>query len=65
MESYLKLRPQMQVMFELSRKLAQGLITEGVDVTYIEFSKANHISIPTQEEYPANIQAFISKLSVD
>jgi pimeloyl-ACP methyl ester carboxylesterase len=50
---------------ELSRKLANGLIAEGAAVTYTEFSRANHISIATQEEYPATIEAFISKLFAD
>ena len=50
---------------ELSRKLADGLISEGADVTYIEFSNANHISIATQDKFPASIEAFISKLSAN
>jgi len=48
---------------KLSRKLADGLISGEADVTYIEFSNANHISIPTQDEFQASIELFLASLN--
>lgn len=50
---------------KLSRKLADGLTAGGADVTYFEFSKANHISIPTQDDYQGSIEAFIASLKTE
>ena len=48
---------------ELSRKLAEGLTSAGRDLTYIEFSEGNHISVPTQANYRAAIEGFIAPLN--
>ena len=50
---------------ELSRKLAAGLTAAGRDVTYIEFPEGNHISVPTQPNYRAVIEDFVSRLDKD
>lgn len=50
---------------KLSRKLADGLTTAGADVTYVEFLNANHISIPTQDDYRASIDAFIALIKAE
>ena len=50
---------------ELSRKLAAGLTASGRDVTYVEFPDGNHISIPTQSNYRAVIDGFVSRLAKD
>jgi len=50
---------------ELSRKLAAGLTASGRDVTYVEFPDGNHISIPTQSNYRAVIDGFVSRLDKD
>lgn len=48
----------------LSRKLSAGLKATGRDVTYAEFPEANHISIPTQDNYLSTVEDFISRLDV-
>ena len=48
---------------ELSRKLAEGLTSAGRDLTYIEFSEGNHISVPTQTNYHAVIDGFVARLN--
>ena len=48
---------------KLSRTLSEELKAAGQDVTYVEFSEANHISIPVQDGYLAVIQRFISGLN--
>jgi len=50
---------------KLSRKLADGLNAAGADVTYVEFLNANHISIPIQDEYQANIKSFLALLKAE
>lgn len=47
---------------ELSRKLSKGLKATGRNVTYIEFTRANHISIPTQSGYVSTVKDFVSRL---
>jgi len=46
----------------LSRKLSKGLKAAGRNVTYVEFPSANHISIPTQENFPSTIEQFVDGL---
>lgn len=43
----------------LSRKLSVDLKMAGRDVTYTEFPKANHISIPTQENFLTTVEGFV------
>ena len=47
---------------ELSRKLSTDLKAAGRDVTYVEFPKANHISIPTQKNFLTTVEDFIEGL---
>ena len=47
---------------ELSRKLSQDLTAAGRNVTYVEFPNANHISIPTQENFQTTVEGFIDGL---
>ena len=48
---------------ELSRKLADGLSFGGRDITYVEFPKGNHISIPVQANYRSVVEAFVARLN--
>lgn len=48
---------------ELSRKLAAGLQAAGRDVTYVEFPNANHISVPTQDNFLPTLTGFVSGLN--
>jgi len=48
---------------ELSRKLSVDLKAAGRNVTYAEFPKANHISIPTQENFVSTVERFVDGLS--
>jgi len=48
---------------ELSQVMAERLIAAGRDVTYVEFPKGNHISIPIQESYAPTIESFIERIS--
>ncbi len=45
----------------LSRRLARDLRRTGRDVTYAEFSDANHISIGTVGEFPDVIESFLER----
>ena len=47
---------------DLSRKLSVDLKAAGRDVTYTEFPKANHISIPTQENFLTTVEDFVEGL---
>ena len=47
---------------ELSQALADRLATSGHNVTYVEFPKGNHISVPIQDTYVATIEAFMAKI---
>ena len=49
---------------ELSQKLSAGLKAAGQDVTYVEYPDANHISIPTQDGFLADVEGFVSAVSV-
>lgn len=47
----------------LSRKLSTELKAAGRDVTYAEFPDANHISIPTQEDFLPTVVGFVEGLN--
>ena len=47
---------------ELSQALADRLAASGRDVTYVEFPKGNHISVPIQDTYMTTIEAFMAKI---
>ena len=49
---------------QLSRKLSTELQAAGRDVTYAEFPNANHISIPTQENFLSTVEGFVEGLAV-
>ena len=48
---------------KLSRKLSEGLMAAGRDVTYVEFPDANHLSVPTQLSFLPTIEGFVDRLS--
>ena len=47
---------------ELSQNMAARLTAAGRDVTYVEFSKGNHISIPVQDTYLPTVEGFMAKI---
>lgn len=48
---------------KLSRNLSARLLAAGRDVTYVEFPKGNHISVPIQDTYLSTIEDFMAKIS--